>query len=287
MRLHDGFTRSALYLYRGGDLLGTAFLVAPPDAIDGEAYVVTAHHLVAGQTDLRLRVNTTDGGVEWLPVDDDAWWEPDDGSADVALARWRDDESNVYRVAVIPWDVLADDAFLAGSDVGPGDEVAFVGLFQGLPGREQNHPIVRFGQIARMAEELVPQRWPGNTVRQMEAMLVEARSWGGHSGSPAFVLFEATRHPGVLSLPTYPLRPRSVFALLGLVSGHWELPADVQRKNQPVAGIEPEDEVFVNAGIALVTPSQKIIDLLLREDIVADRERRRAIVAQRNGAHSD
>jgi hypothetical protein len=44
-----------------------------------------------------------------------------------------------------------DDAFLDDRRVGPGDEIVFVGLFQGAPGTDRNLPIARFGHIARMA----------------------------------------------------------------------------------------------------------------------------------------
>jgi hypothetical protein len=131
-------------------------------------------------------------------------------------------------------------------------------------------PIARFGQIARMNDELVASEGPGGLVSKLDVIMVEARSWGGHSGSPAFVLFSATRHPGVITLPGIPTSDtRAFWALLGLVSGHWELPVAVRERNAPK--LPTPHSVAINAGIALVAPAQQIVDLLMRDDVVADR----------------
>lgn len=289
MRLPDAIRNAVVYLYRGERLLGTAFLLAAPGPGDGFVYLVTAGHLVMKQTNLRLRVNLVGGGIEWVPLKDDSWWEPYDIHADVAVTLWPIplDRSDGFRIAVIPWDHLVDDAFLVEHDIGPGDEVAFVGLFQGAPGEDSNLPIVRFGHIARMADELHAQEWPGGLKKSIEAILVEARSWGGHSGSPAFLLMSVTRHPGVIDLPQWPLGPRAVYALLGLVSGHWDLSAAVVQKNKAADDRKPEEEVKINAGIALVASAQQIAELITREDVAMDLAKRRASKKQGKAATAD
>jgi hypothetical protein len=142
---------------------------------------------------------------------------------------------------LINTDLLADNNFLREKDIGTGDDVAFIGLFSESPGDERNRPIVRLGNVARMNEELSPQEYQSGQMTWIDAILVEARSWGGHSGSPALVLFPVNRQPGTLVIPQYPTDPfppddpderaaweaamakrppREDFALLGLVVGH-------------------------------------------------------------------
>ena len=273
MRLPDSLRDCVVYVYDGESLLGTSFVVAlPATRSPGDfLYAVTARHLVEGSRDLRLRVNRIASGAEFIPIDRSLLWTSDDPRADIAVARLSPTNTG-FQLSTVPMSLVGDDAFLDDRRVGPGDEVVFVGLFQGAPGTERNLPIARFGQISRMAEEAVPTIGPGGTHQRIDAIMVEARSWGGHSGSPAFVLFSATREPGVLELPEWPLKDaRQIWALLGVVSSHWELPSDVRQKNRSSSSLEADEEVSINAGIALVVPAQKLVDLLNRDDVIAER----------------
>lgn len=77
------------------------------------------------------------------------------------------------------------------------------------------------------------------------------------------------------------LRLLYAWTLLGLVSSHWELPASLRNDMDLDAHWLDEEEgesnrVTVNAGMALVVPGQHILDLLNRDDVARDRERRRA-----------
>lgn len=274
MRLPDAVRDCVVYLYDGDVLLGTAFVVGHPMSDPPGStylYVATARHLVEGRRSLQARVNTTAGGSVLVPIPNHLWWTSDDPYADVAIGDFPTNSAGVV-VAAVDARMFADDAFAAERGIGPGDEIAFTGLFQGAPGQDRNLPIVRFGQIARMSDELIRTIGPDGTQQLVRAIMVEARSWGGHSGSPAFVLFPATRHPGYIDLPEWPIKDqRLVWALLGLVSAHWSLPADVLRKNEPATAQVPDQEVRVNAGIALVAPAQQLLDLLNRPDVAARR----------------
>src|SRR5436309_3387462 len=95
-------------------------------------------------------------------------------------------------------DKKIDDCF-----IGPGDEVFMTGLFTRLEGRSRNIPIVRMGKVAMMpGEEMLPDAkisgWRGG----IEAYLVEARSAGGMSGSPAFVRQTISHEVSVVSRST-------------------------------------------------------------------------------------
>jgi hypothetical protein len=85
--------------------------------------------------------------------------------------------------------------------------------------------------------------------------LIEARSIGGLSGSPAFV-FE-TVPVGI-----------GTFYLLGLMHGHWDIPP--QMKND--FKINPELFGRVNMGIAIVVPAKKILEVLNHPQLVTQRE---------------
>jgi hypothetical protein len=138
-------------------------------------------------------------------------------------------------------------------------------------------PVVRFGTISMMPNELVPIQNADNSISHVQALLVEARSWGGQSGSPAFVFFPATRHPGYLTLgggvsddpdsDGLLIADEAMPQLLGLVSGHFNLMADVAFSQD----IGAKANVPLNTGIAIVIPAQKIIDALMNDELVAER----------------
>jgi hypothetical protein len=94
------------------------------------------------------------------------------------------------------------------------------------------------------------------------AYLAECRSWGGHSGSPAFCLFRLTEDG----------QPLNHIGFLGLVSAHYDIPTEVRS--------EMTGEVFraaVNSGIAIVTPAEFVRDLLFRDDLVEERNHHRGV----------
>ena len=78
-----------------------------------------------------------------------------------------------------------------------------------------------------------------------EAYLIEARSIGGLSGSPAFVY------------------KRNRFYLLGLMHGHWDIPPE--NKNDFV---DMDSFGSVNMGIAIVVPAKKILEVLNQPKLV-------------------
>ena len=199
---------------------GTASLISVPLEDDRfVAYAVTALHVVTGSRPhgpLYVRVNKTGGGYEDIAIPSDDWVESSE--TDVAVAPMPAARADLDW-KFFPLDLLATDAFVAEKDVGPGDEVFFVGLFSLLPGRERVQPIVRFGNISLMPHEKIPVRLePGGSPKLVDAYLVEARSWGGQSGSPAFVYFPVDRRPGSIQIGG-----SDMYRLLGLVSGHHDI----------------------------------------------------------------
>ncbi|MCH8994086.1 MAG: hypothetical protein IH959_03865 [Chloroflexi bacterium] len=152
-----------------------------------------------------------------------------------------------------------------------GHEIYFPGLFSQHYGRERNLPIARFGQISRMPTEI--ELTHGGVHTTVVAYLCEFRSIGGHSGSPVFfshpmtLLTERVDDRGVVTgARTDTAR---VFGLMGLVSGHYDLPEKAE-----VTGELGEVQVRMNSGIAIVTPAEAVRQLLMeQEEFVAEREK--------------
>ena len=64
---------------------------------------------------------------------------------------------------------------------------------------------------------------------------------------------------------------RWIMALLGLVSGHW----DIDQKAKTTGDIFGEIRTAINSGIAAVTPAEAIRELLMDdEDVLEDRKQR-------------
>lgn len=277
MRVHEQFRQCVAFLLQdrrdpvSGQIvrrpIGTAFLVGATTEEFGlldpafplYPYVVTARHIIqsaGSRAGIYLRLNLRNGGgYDDLPIPPEAWVMHD--KTDVAVADLPLDHEQ-YELTVVPLDYIATDDYIAQNAVTEGDSVFFAGLFSERPGRERSHPIVRFGDIALMPREPVSITVdPVTASVPVDAYLVEARSWGGQSGSPAFIYFPPGHSfaPGMGS-------PR----LLGLVHGHYPI---TERVN--LSGDYGTGEVKLNSGIAIVIPSQCILEVLNHEDLVEAR----------------
>jgi hypothetical protein len=242
---------------------GTAFAVSVSDSDRSDVaycYLVTArHNLEVAQTDrIFVRVNTDDGFRDILT--DRSRWQKHD-SADVACllfssAQLEQIPLSVFVGADFPYHFRFSEAG-ANFPVSVGTEVFFVGLFVQQPGRGWNLPIARFGHVSRMPTEPIAQSFcDGAYSFEQVAYLAECRSWGGHSGSPAFCIFH-TKEKGA------PLR---YIGFLGLVSGHYDIPTAVKSRND-----EERFLAAVNSGIAVVTPAESVRELLFRDDVTEAR----------------
>lgn len=179
--------------------------------------------------------------------------------------------------------------FPEGITVEVGDELFSPGLFVQSAGRSRNLPVCRFGNVARMPGEetvIISTRARGDI--PIRAYLVETHSWGGFSGAPMFWYYQYNMTVPIIAprwrpapeskliLPQHVPKPERIdvmwgrgwaIALLGLVSGHYDVPT--KAKNEDI-------ETALNAGIAIVTPAENIRELVMREDLVEDRKRRAA-----------
>ncbi|WP_028061166.1 serine protease family protein [Candidatus Solirubrobacter pratensis] len=253
----------------------------------GMGYVATARHNIeeAGADPLYIRVNRSSGdGYEDIPTSREDWYSHD--TADVALLAFVRPEVDL-RMSFVPTTQFVDAEHrfwgrrspweqvlgqLGGAPVEVGHEVAFLGLFAQHAGQARNLPIARFGHISRMPAEPILVRRQGGYTERIGGYLAECRSWGGHSGSP--VLWTSPDASTAVEVPNLRkpgetmtiVRPFTVFGFLGLVSAHY----DIAKKAAGREDIVTE----INAGVAVVTPAEAILELLMREDVVKDRERR-------------
>jgi hypothetical protein len=250
--------------------VGSGFFVLSPVGPDfAVPFLVTARHVVEGARasgkQLYVRLNRRDAGkADFLEAPAEAWVCSEE--TDVAAFHLDDDPRATYAIEFIRPSQIATAEQLAERNVGPGDEVFFAGLFSGFPGVERVEPLIRFGNISMMPGEPVSIQNADGSRARVEAFLVEARSWGGQSGSPAFVFFPATRQPGFLEIPEASEGPEGKLAipdtsmpqLLGLVQGHFNLSTDVAFRGDAAASAH----VSINAGVAIVIPAPRIVDHL-------------------------
>ncbi len=167
------------------------------------------------------------------------------------------------------------------------------GLFTKIPGYCKNLPVVRTGNVALMPDpgDLLPgvemtEPTPEGTLAKKyvnaEVYLVEARSIGGLSGSPAFVrastpirvskdqLAEAL--PGCEEVGERRCYVTGPIYLLGLVHGHWDIPAAEKNEMYPQPPILKGRDV-VNMGFAVIVPARKIREVLYHPGLVEERQR--------------
>jgi hypothetical protein len=249
-------------------------------------WVVTARHCIqeirASRQGSYLRVNTADSFID-IPTAPDDWHESADH--DVAAALFFAPPEAVVTTVPLDQFVAADYTYKGdvvlqlqrAHQVLVGHEVFFVGLFSQHWGQERNLPIARFGAISRMPREKIRvQRADGS--ERILGYLIEARSWGGHSGSPVFwnvpliSIHQATppgnREQRRKSKPIHIQDPEArLIALLGLVSAHFDI--DQEIKGGDMIGAT----AAINSGVMVVTPAAAIRELLESEDIVEERER--------------
>lgn len=231
----------------------TAFYAVVPFAHDrtsGRGYLVTAKHNIYKASDRQLFASInrrTDGGdrvADWLAVKVNRWFEhSQDSAADVAVADWRPDPLCKASYCGILTDDFLDGTGDANFDVQEGMTTATIGLFHYHPGVERHTPIVRIGSLAARPSDRVK-----TGLGPAEAFLIEARSVGGLSGSPVMLREEVfvghQRH-----------------LLMGLIQGHYDWRE------------EANDDVWqpIHTGIAVVTPSKKVLEVLRQPECVETR----------------
>jgi hypothetical protein len=253
-----------VYANMDGELkpVGTAFFLGIMNPPVRWIVVVTALHVVAnaqaksddGKT--LLRVNTKDGGFKMIEVTAEKWFKPDmsEEIVDIAFCQWEQlPSATEFDFLCVGTELAASADVMAAQQIGVGSEVAFAGLFVNHHGQRRNEPVVRFGNICAMPVEPV-----STEIGEIEAYLVESRSAGGLSGSPVFV--DVGPYKIVDNVRQDRRAGGNVLYLLGVINGHWDA---LVKKATVDDGLLTETE-YVNKGIALVTPIDKVLSVIQR-----------------------
>lgn len=248
-------------------LEGTGFFVSHPSefASDlGHIYLVTAKHVADRllNREFAVRLNGKDGKAFWIQGSAATrWYIHPTETADVAIVPFGPPRETTD-FQPIPSSMFLNEEILARGTIGPGDEVFLTGLFGRVMGDTKNVPIVRTGNLAMLPDdEKIPTK-----MGEMKAYLIEARSIGGLSGSPAFVM-ETLRLQINDQPPEYISGNGSIY-FLGLMHGHWDIPPEA--KNDAL----DDDNGQVNLGIAIVVPAMKILEVIKQEELMQDRQQK-------------
>lgn len=249
---------------------GTAFFVALPIGETGldTTIIVTALHVVAkieAQSDdgrAYLRVNAKDGGFLFAEVDPTDWFRPDhsDEVVDVVFCPWTASQADAD-IKSIPVRYAATADVMAAEDLGVGNEVFIVGLFVNHHGKKRNEPIVRVGNLSAMPSDPVSTR-----VGDLQAYFIEARSLGGLSGSPVWIDAGVFR---VVDGRRQYRRGGQPLSLLGIMHGHFQVPRDDVPPDDDRDTPQQAQTEYVNMGIAIVTPIDKLLTLIDQSPIPA------------------
>ncbi|TKS59285.1 MAG: hypothetical protein EWM72_02297 [Nitrospira sp.] len=258
---------------------GTAFFVTILDRAANftSRYAVTARHVLDGiknncsDRKVYIRLNRMNGGVDYFFTTLNQWLtHPTDPSVDVAVLPVEESLISDFNIGYIPDEFFMNDEAIKLYSIGPGDEVAIVGLYNVRTGQDRNLPIVRIGNIAAMPSEPVTSTFHRGGIT---AYLIEARSFGGLSGSPVFFSFGHERKVGSYSFQastTDRQDAAGVFVLLGLIHAHHD--EEVAKKiNKLLTG----EKVDINMGIAIVVPMKQIREVLDQRVLINQRRRDR------------
>ncbi|HEX4426589.1 MAG TPA: hypothetical protein VH079_14415 [Terriglobales bacterium] len=200
------------------------------------------------------------------------WFYHPDPLVDLAITPYLPRFHSVMDIRTISLDMFLTQANISDHHIGAGDEVFMTGLFTKFKGESKNLPIVRMGTVALISNERVP--FGDDPDALIDAYLIEGRSIGGLSGSPAFVnetVQVAYDNPKVKSQLFY-FAPGQTF-FMGLVIGHWAVP--------PSRSLLEQEKV--NMGISVVVPAWKIKELLFLPEHVEMRNEAEKLAFTKSG----
>jgi hypothetical protein len=274
MRIPDRLLKCVGFVSRyepddeGGSRLrfgGTAFIVGVlMDGNIGLAHIVTARHVAEAiePGEAVITMNAKDGMSLSLRAGSQKWFyhPTEKDSVDVAVLPFGSARFNEYDIEWIPEQLFATDQRIADFEIGLGDELFIIGLFTRFFGRTTLTPIVRTGNIAMMPKDKLPAKGFG----EMEAYLVEGRSIGGLSGSPAFVRNTVKTPMQTAGGKLTAMSGLGGSHLLGLVHGHWDVPPTFSNMEQAEA---------VNMGVSIIVPAKKILETLYNPELDALRKK--------------
>ncbi|MGE5562087.1 MAG: hypothetical protein ACM3ZV_02125 [Bacillota bacterium] len=178
----------------------------------------------------------------------------------------------------LPEDFPLTDSLRDEENVGFGSTCYAVGLFRVHPGKKRNLPVVHTGNIALMPspDELVPVRDKiTGIVTEMEAYLVEMTNLDGLSGAPVFVRPEL---PVSITLENDTIHRAHLNKAYTYILGVWV--ASWTATPPSGLGVNP-------VGMGVVTPIEKVLDILNSKEAWLARSEFLTVARERNAAQTD
>lgn len=263
-----------IYTEKNGErhATGTAFQIYVDEGDLVCAYLVTCKHVIKPLLDERLpidvRVNCQGKTDVYFSRLANNWYYHSDDVVDLAiLPMWKSIPKPTVPLAFGAWDFNAiqlTPKILAerGDQLAEGDEVLFIALFDRYTGYHRNIPVVRYGRIALLTDELLQGEY-GPT----HEYLIEAQAYPGNSGAPIYRIFEP-RPKQTLDGKVTVLPP--MLYLLGVVVAFYP---DVQTIFQYTRsrGGEIETQLYTHFGISAVIPAERIHEILYSEALINER----------------
>jgi len=233
-------------------------------------YAVTNKHVAKSAPN--IRINTLDGKTDVIDRESAEWFWPkttDDFAVTPISIQ------NGYRYSGEPIGRLVDDEVIADHAFGAGDEVLSVGRFVDTSGAEQNRPVVRFGNVARMPELPV---WDDEGAH--DSYLVEMRSRTGYSGSPIFIYAAQNMFEWVKRPETKTPQDRLLPWVLGIQWGQFPIIHTDMKMGEGKASD------IIGSGMTAVVPAGRIKKFLLEHPGMAS-QREASRRAHKNRTHVD
>jgi hypothetical protein len=286
--IRDSSRKGVAFISVDGDKnpIGTCFFVDVPwGERDDLTYAVTARHVIEGSSRIYIDALDEHGKPCAISTKNTEWIRSD--KTDLACCRIYFEKCRVYTIHLV--------RFLSPQECFPADQprlqcgmdVYMVGLFvksasrTTTTGQHELTPIVRFGKIALEETKAAVYLDPADTddpekATSIQAILIESISFEGESGSPVFVYHEHTKDvtPGSTEDEFYKQRPwlarrirltdgEVATPLIGMISSHWKIESKVKSKRRKTVG-----DVGLNSGIAVVVPSDDIMEFLMKDSNV-------------------
>lgn len=260
---------------------GTAFVVLWEHEERLFPYLVTAAHVLR---DMRssgcpwiCRLNSKSEGVQFALLGEELWfYHPTIRGCDIAVSPFNASRDTFDYMGVGLSDGVLTDKYREEYDIGYGDEVFTIGLLTRHFGRDKNIPVVRVGNIAAVPDEKVDLGSYG----EQEAYLIESRSIGGLSGSPVFLRTPPMR---LVRTEVKNMGGHHTEYLMGVNIGLFETSAHADRARSEAEAVRESFLESVSAGIAIVVPIQRAIEIIQNTPELAD-HRQRVMEARRKRA---
>ena len=218
-----------------------------------------------------VRLNDCDRNGGNVPIDEPEWTFHEDKSVDLAVMPF--DIPDWAECVPVLRNRFITQQYMEAKDIGAGDLVHIVGCFQLLEGMHRNLPLVHTGHVALLPED---EPIPVEDLGEVRGYLVQVPTLKGSSGSPVFV----RRHvPGIANTGSPGVNGWMYGDswLFGVNLGAWyKKPGDVI--NLPRAG------VTVPVSMAIVIPSERLMELLESPKLKKGREERAAEERSENAA---